>query len=300
MKKVLISAPYMISDFNKIKYNFDEYDVVIPQVNEKLTEMELLNYVEDIEGVICGDDEFTKKVIDKSKKLKVIVKWGTGIDSINKEYAESKGIKVMNTPGAFTNPVSETTIGLILSFTRVINENNILMKNNVWLKPKGCTLSELTIGIIGFGRIGNKVAEYLKHFDAKIIYYDIDKKNNNIAIYTELNNLLEKSDIITLHCDLNPTSKHILNEISFNKMKKSPYIINTARGGLINQEDLIDALDKCQVSGAGLDVFENEPDIDCKLLNMDNVIMLSHNSNNSPKFWNNVHDNSIKMLKENI
>jgi len=300
MKKVLISAPYMISEFNKIKHNFDEYDVIIPQVNEKLSETELLNYIEDVEGVICGDDEFTKMVIDKSKKLKVIVKWGTGIDSIDKEYAELKDIKVMNTPGAFTVPVSETTIGLILSFTRVINENNILMKSNEWSKPKGFTLSELTIGIIGLGKIGSKVAEYLKHFNAKIIYYDMDKKNNNIAIYKKLDTLLEKSDIISLHCDLNTTSKHILNEISFNKMKKFPYIINTARGGLINQVDLINALNNNQISGAGLDVFENEPNIDCELLNMDNVIMLSHNSNNSPKFWNKVHNNSIKMLKENI
>jgi len=301
----MITAPYMLDEtqlYNIIEqFDDNEYDLIIPNVNEKLTEEDLMKLsIKNVEGVICGDDDFTKRVIDTLPNLKVIVKWGTGIDSINKEYAVSKGIKVMNTPGAFTIPVAETTIGLILSFIRTINESNFLMKKGKWVKPKGKTISELTIGIIGLGEIGNKVAETLQHFgNPKIIYYDIVKKHTNLAEYRDLDTLLEESDVITLHCDLNPTSRHILDEDSFNLMKY-PYIINTARGGLIDQMDLIDALDIGKIAGAGLDVYENEPIIDPYLSKMKNVIMLSHNANSSQKYWNKVHKNSIKMLKENL
>ena len=304
-KKIMISAPYLIeeSQMDIIFDNFseDEYDLIIPNVNERLSEDELMNLsIVDVDGIICGDDEITKRVIDNLPHLKVIVKWGTGIDSINKDYAESKGIKVLNTPDAFTIPVAETTIGLILSFIRTINESNFLMKHDKWLKPKGKTISELTIGIIGFGKIGYKVAELLQHFgNPTIIYYDIVKKPTNLTEYRTLDELLSKSDVITLHCDLNPTSRHILDEDAFSQMNY-PYIINTARGGLIDQLDLVDALDTGKIAGAGLDVYENEPLIDPFLKKMKNVIMLSHNANSSQKYWDKVHNNSIKMLKENL
>jgi len=305
-KKILISAPYLIdkTQIDTVFSNFDkdEYDLIIPKVNERLSEDELMSLsIVDVEGIICGDDQFTKRVIDNLPNLKVIVKWGTGIDSIDKNYAKLKGIKVLNTLDAFTNPVAETTIGLILSFTRAINKNNLLMKNKKWTKPKGRVMEEMTIGIIGFGRIGYKVAEILQHFNApKIIYYDIQRKPTNIAQYCDFNQVLKKSDIITLHCDLNSSSKHILNANAFKKMKKKPYVINTARGGLINQSDLKKALSLKQISGAGLDVYENEPKIDEELTSLDNVIMLSHNANSSQKYWNKVHKNSIKLLKENL
>jgi len=302
----MISAPYMLDDIqiNKIISQFDEseYEIFIPQVNEKLSEEELMNLsILDVEGIICGDDEFTKRVIDNLPKLKVIVKWGTGIDSIDKKYAETKGIKVLNTPDAFTVPVAETTIGLILTFIRNINKNNILMKQGQWKKPKGKTIEELTIGIIGFGKIGSKVAKLLHCFgNHNIIYYDIKQKLTNISKYKKLHTLIKESDIISLHCDLNETSEYILNKDMFKIMNKKPIIINTARGKLINQNDLIEALINNQISGAGLDVYENEPIINKKLKNMDNVVMLSHNSNSSQKYWDYVHQNSIKMLKENI
>ena len=174
------------------------------------------------------------------------------------------------------------------------------MKQDQWSKPKGSTIGELTIGIIGFGKIGFKVAELLQHFgNPKIIYYDIEEKTSNLAEHRTFDRLLEESDIISLHCDLNPTSHHILSEEDFDLMNY-PYIINTARGGLIDQMDLIDALDKGKIAGAGLDVYENEPLIDPYLKKMKNVIMLSHNANSSQKYWDRVHTNSIKMLKENL
>jgi D-3-phosphoglycerate dehydrogenase len=262
----------------------------------------------DVTGLICGDDRITKKVIDSTDRLKLIVKWGTGIDSIDKEYAESKGIKVLNTPNAFTIPVSESAIGLMLSFIRKIDENNRLMHNGQWFKPKGFTLHELTIGIIGYGNIGSEVAKKLSVFSDNIVWHDIksDKelKKSGRSFYgnrVDLNTLLSLSDIISMHCDLNNTSRHLVNASLISKMKDGVIIINTARGPIIKEEDLIESLINRKVSFAGLDVYEREPlSVDSAIRKMDNCILLSHNTNTSNVFWKKVHMNSISMLKENI
>lgn len=296
-------------EWEEYKDQFKGFEVIIPKVEERFEEDEMISILgEGVVGLICGDDRITKKVIDSTDKLRLIVKWGTGIDSIDKVYAESKGIKVLNTPNAFTIPVSESAIGLMLSFIRKIDENNRLMHNGKWYKPKGLTLNELTIGIIGYGNIGSEVARKLSLFSDNILWHDIksdaELKRLKRTFYGErvnLDTLLSQSDIITLHCDLNTTSHHLVNSLLLSKMKDGVIIINTARGPIIKEDDLTGSLLSGKVSFAGLDVYENEPlPVDSALRKMENCILLSHNTNTSNMYWKRVHLNSISMLKSNI
>jgi D-3-phosphoglycerate dehydrogenase len=276
---------------------------------ERFEEDEMIKILsEGIEGIICGDDRITKKVIDSAPGLKLIVKWGTGIDSIDKAYAESKGIKVLNTPNAFTIPVSESTIGLMLAILRRIEENNRLMHNGQWFKPKGYTLNELTIGIIGYGNIGSEVARKLSVFCDNVIWHDIKSDEEllklNRKFYgkrVDLKTLLALSDVITVHCDLNITSHHLVNGSLISQMKDGVILINTARGPIVKEDDLTDSIVNRKVSYIGLDVYEKEPLPSGSVLRkMDNCILLSHNTNSGHIAWKNVHLNSILMLKSNI
>lgn len=309
MEKVLISAPYMHIDRKSVEalmldlpYEFHWIDV-----KERLEEDQLLSVIGDYQAIICGDDRITKNVIDAATQLKCIVKWGTGIDSIDKEYAESKGISVCRTPNAFTVPVADSTIGYMLADVRTIFYNTQIIRSGGWSKPQGYTLSEMTVGIIGFGNIGKAVAKRLIPFEVKVIAYDIETITDEDAQILHahkagsLDQIFEESDIITLHCDLNSSSRHIINELSLSKVKRKPLIINTARGPLIDEKSLIKALENGIVRGAALDVFEEEPLAkDNPLRFMTNVMGACHNSNSSPQKWINIHKNSIRMLHEEL
>ena len=306
--KVLISAPYLQREFDIYKDQLitEDIECFLPKVIERLEENELLKIIEEIDGVICGDDRFTRVVLDKAKNLKVIVKWGTGIDSIDEKYAESKGIPVCNTPGAFTEPVSDTVIGLMLVFSRRLLDSDRLMKNNGWDKPLGRTLGECSLGIIGIGSVGRAVARKAKGFGMKIYGNDIIKISDDVVDslgieMLDLKELLSKADFVSLNCDLNPTSFHLMGMEEFKSMQRNAYLINTARGGVVKEMNLIEALKNREIAGAGLDVFEKEPLAQSSSLrDMENVILSSHNSNSSPLYWEKVHKRSIKLLKEHL
>jgi len=281
-------------------------EIVIPNVKERMEEEDLLLLIEDIDGVVCGDDRFTKEVYERATRLKVISKWGTGIDSINKTLAEEYGVKVYNTPDAFSHPVSETAFAYMLAFSRNVIVSDIIMKNGGWSKPKGITLGEQTLGIVGCGNIGTRMARMAAAFDMTILTYDIREipeyiKEPYRIEQVDFETLLRKSDFVSLHCDLNDTSRHIMNKRAFEMMKDTAYVINTSRGGVIDENALVDALKKKKIAGCGLDVFEIEPlPQDSELRRMENVILSSHNSNSSPLYWERVHENTLKNLYEGL
>ena len=275
-------------------------------VDERLEEKDLLPIIGKYDGILCGDDRITDKVIDAAINLKAIVKWGTGIDSIDKDYAESKGIKVFRTPGAFTEPVSDTTLALMLDEVRGLFRNDRIVKSGKWEKPQGYTLREKTIGIIGFGDIGQAVAKKLLPFGPKVLVNDLKRidegllKSLNVKSVTK-DEIYKQCDIITVHCDLNPDSKYMLNNESFSKMEQRPYIINTARGSIIKEDDLIQALKRGSISGAGIDVFEYEPlPENSPLRSLDTIIASCHNSNSSPIYWDAIHKNSLEMMARTL
>jgi len=303
-KKVLVSAPYVQKEIDKFRDLFIKHniDISLPEVREKLSENELLEIISNFDGAVCGDDAFTRRVMLSAKKLKVISKWGTGINSIDVKAAEELGIKVCNTINAFSHPVADTTLAYMLAFARNVISSDAQMKRGVWEKINGFSLSEKTLGIIGLGNIGTQVAKRANAFNMNIIANDIREIPSIILEQYDISmvskeEIYQNADFITLHCDLNNSSYQMLNNETFTKMKKRPYIINTARGGLIVHKDLLQSLDKEIISGAGLDVFEKEPlPADDRLLQKRNVILAPHNSNNSPKYWAIVHENTLMNL----
>ncbi len=302
---VLLSAPYMIPFKERFIPVLESYgvDVIVPEVHERLSEEEILKFAGQFDGAICGDDRFTKKVIDAClPRLKVISKWGTGIDSIDKFYATSVDVMVGNTPNAFTLPVSDSVIGYILAFARRLPWMDAAIKSGEWDKIPGRSLSECTLGVIGVGNVGKAVVRRAKVFGMKLLGNDIRDIEPDFILeqgltMVSIEELMRKSDFISINCDLNPTSVHLINQETLSYVKKEAVLINTARGPIVDEKALISKLQAGQLAGAALDVFEIEPiPLDSPLLSMNNVMLAPHNSNSSPQAWERVHWNTIKNL----
>lgn len=302
--KVLLSAPYMQSVVERFRPYFEEngIELFVPPVNERLEEADLLPIMGDIDGVICGDDRFTARVLDASPKLKVISKWGTGIDSIDREACAQRGIAVRNTPNAFSEPVADTVLGYMLCFARNLPFMDKHMKAGVWHKINGRTLAECTLGVIGVGDVGKAVVRRASAFGMTILGNDpitppADFLQAHAVQMVSLHDLLAQADFISVNCDLNPTSHHLINEATLAQCQPHAVLINTARGPIVKELALIQALQAGKLAGACLDVFEHEPlPKDSPLMQMDNVLIAPHNSNSSPRAWERVHHNTIKNL----
>jgi len=306
---VLFTAPYMIPFVDRFKPVFDQYniDLIVPDVHERMEESDLLNYAGQFDGAICGDDRYSARVIEAClPRLKVISKWGTGIDSIDAEACSRYEIKLCRTPNAFTLPVADTVMGYILAFARRQAWMDREMKRGKWEKLPGKALGECTLGVIGVGNIGKAVTRRASSFGMKIYGTDIIEIDHVFVTetgikMTSLESLLSDSDFVSVNCDLNPTSYHLINGDTLALMKPDAVLINTARGPIVEEKALIEALQTKRLAGAAMDVFEQEPlPLESPLLKMDNVMLAPHNSNSSPAAWERVHWNTIRNLIEGL
>lgn len=309
MATVLMSAPYMIPFVNRFRPLFTHYgvDLIVPQVNERLSEDEILAYAGQFDGAICGDDRYTERAIKAClPRLKVISKWGTGIDSIDRKAAAALGVQVRNTPNAFTLPVADSVMGYILAFARRLPWMDQAVKSGVWEKIPGRSLSECTLGVIGVGNVGKAVLRRARVFGMKLLATDIvpiapDFIVENGVEMTSLESLMERSDFVSVNCDLNPTSLHLISTEPLSWMKRDAVLINTARGPIVEESALIAALQDKWIAGAALDVFEVEPlPKDSPLRKMNNVMLAAHNANSSPSAWERVHFNTLRNLFEGL
>jgi D-3-phosphoglycerate dehydrogenase len=309
MKKVLFTAPYMIPFVERFRPIFTKHGVELiePEVEERMEEADILKYAGQFDGTICGDDRYTPRVLEAcSPRLKIISKWGTGIDSIDAAACERLGIRVGRTLNAFTTPVSDSVLAYILAFSRKQPWMDKAMKSGEWKKISGKTLSEQTLGIVGIGNIGKAVTRRARAFGMKVLgtdIVDIDHvfiSESGIEM-VPLQDLMQRSDFISINCDLNPTSYHLINETTLGLAKPNAILINTARGPIVHEKDLVQALQTQKIAGAALDVFEVEPlPHDSPLLLMDNVMLAPHNTNSSPTAWERVHINTIKNLFDGL
>jgi D-3-phosphoglycerate dehydrogenase len=307
MATVLISAPYMLPTVERFRPVFESFgmEMIAAQVNERLEEADLLAYAGRFEGAICGDDRFTERVIKAClPRLKVISKWGTGIDSIDRAAAARLGVQVRNTPNAFTLPVSDTVLGYMLDFVRRLHWMDREVKAGNWKKLMGRSLSECTLGVVGVGNVGKAVLRRARGFGMRLLGNDIvpiapDFLVENSVSMTGLKYLLQNSDFVSINCDLNPSSYHLINAETLSWMKPDAVLINTARGPIVDEPALVAALREGWIGGAALDVFEYEPlPASSPLLKMDNVLLAPHNANSSPAAWERVHWNTIRNLLE--
>ena len=302
---VLLSAPYIIPSLERFKPLFEKYgiDLILPKVVERLVEEELLKYAGQFDGAICGDDQYTARVLEAcAPRLKVISKWGTGIDSIDAEAAARFGVKIYRTLNAFTLPVADTVLGCILAFARRLPWMDAEVKSGQWAKLPAKALHECTLGVVGVGNVGKAVVRRARAFGMTILGNDIVEIDHVFIAETgirmiNLETLLADSDFVSLNCDLNPTSFHLMNMQTLAQMKPTAVLINTARGPVVDEDALAAALQSGKIAGAALDVFETEPlPDDSPLKKMDNVLLAPHNANSSPAAWERVHWNTIHNL----
>ncbi|MFX1604384.1 MAG: hydroxyacid dehydrogenase [Promethearchaeota archaeon] len=278
MGRVLVADPIAESAVAKIKAAGLE---VVVRDKEKDGPIE-----EQIMGFDCvvvrSATKVTKEVIEAADKLRLIVRAGVGLDNVDQEAAKAKGVEVQNTPEAPTVSVAELVFALMFALARNVTQADSSMKDERWEKKKltGTELWNKSLGIIGFGRIGCEVAARAKGFGMDVLCYDVlDIDQVCIDMGTrrcELEELITNADYITLHVPLVPQTKNMIGEKEFKMMKKSAYLINTARGGVVDEKALLKALNEGKIAGAALDVFENEPPLDWELVKHPHIVATPH------------------------
>jgi D-3-phosphoglycerate dehydrogenase len=261
----------------------EEYEILTAR--GPLEEGQMVDLVGDVDGIICGDDAITRRVIEKAlPRLKVVSKYGIGVDRIDLEAARERGLTVTYTPGVNEVTVAEHVFGLTISLARNIPQENRLVKEGQWKRITGHELWGKTIGIIGMGRIGKQVAKRALAFEMKVlgcdpIWDDPFCQQYSVGRCLMADELLEQGDIITLHMNLTPENRHFINRERLGLMKPTAYLVNCARGALVNSRDLLEALRKGRIAGYAADVLEHEPpDPDDPLVTsgLENVILTPH------------------------
>jgi len=272
----------------------------------KPTEDEIIKLIDEkVVGIIAGTEKITSKVIESASSLKVISRYGVGLDNVDLKYAEGKGIVVKCTPDAPTQAVAELALGLILNLLRKINFMDKSIKSNNWNSLMGNLLNEKNVGIIGLGRIGKRLVELIEPFHVNILVCEptpdmkfVKKHHIKLVTFSEL---ISESDIISFHCPISNETRKMIGRNEISKMKKSVLIINTSRGGLIEEEALVEALENKKIGGVAIDAFEKEP-YSGKLIAFDNVILTPHigslTKETREKMELEAVDNTINALRE--
>jgi D-3-phosphoglycerate dehydrogenase len=245
-----------------------------------LSEDELVSLLEGCDGCIAGLDFFTKKVMDSARGLKVISRYGAGFDRVDTAAAKARNIVVCNTPGANAQAVADLAFGLLLSAARKLPMLDRKTREGEWVRSTGMELCGKTMGILGLGAVGKGVARRALGFSMKVMAYDpyIDRnyaEENGIAV-SEFTPLIRDSDVVSLHLPLNEETRHIISGDVMKSMKKGTIIINSARGGLIDEEAAYTLLKEGHLGGLGLDAFEEEPPKRSPLFELDNVVVTPH------------------------
>lgn len=272
--KILITDP-LHGDGVKLMERIGEVDLA-----PGLTPQQLAEKIQDYQVlVVRSKTKVTREVIDAGRQLKAIARAGVGLDNIDVEYARAKGIEVINTPGALTTAVAELVLGMMLGWARHLPRADSTMKRGLWEKNKlmGSELHGKTLGIVGTGRIGRTVGERAAAFSMDLLAYDVvvNESFAKLARYTDLDTLLHESDYVTIHVPLIPQTRHMIGSRELGLMKPTGVLINASRGGVIDEQALVEALRDHKIAGACLDVYAREPPSG-PLLELPNAILTPH------------------------
>ena len=282
--KILIADCSTLAQNNDLPLTvFEKYGDVV--YNPNISRDELLNTVHNYDMILCNKTVIDKTVLERAKKLKYIGVLATGYNNIDIDTASTHGITVCNSGSYSTSAVAQQVFAYILNHYNAVNRYNDLVLDGGWQRSPNFAvlcyptdeLKDKTIGIIGYGSIGKRVAEIALAFEMNVLVYTRTPKDDSRVKFVSLDQLLRDSDIITPHCPLNDQSREMFNKETFAKMRDSAYFINTARGGVVNEQDLCDALQSGKLSGAAVDVLKEEPMAkDCVLLGAPNLIITPH------------------------
>ena len=282
--RVLVSTiPFGLRDETPLRLLADAgAEVAINPLGRKFTEQDLVGLISDIDVLVAGTEPITEVVLSKANRLKLIVRVGIGLDSVDLGAARERGIVVSYTPDAPSPAVAELTIGLMIDLLRSSHISNLRMRKGDWYRYFGRRVSEVTIGIIGAGRIGSRVIKHLGGFECRrILVNDLDagivfpdhptctiERVSKAEIYSE-------AEVISLHVPLTSKTRGLISEKEFKQMRSDALLINTSRGGIVHENDLFEALESNRISGAAIDVFEEEP-YSGKLAMLDNCLLTAH------------------------
>jgi D-3-phosphoglycerate dehydrogenase len=276
MKKILVADSLAPEALDELK-SIPDFEVTL---KTGMDEGELVKTIPDFNAaVVRGATKMTKNVIDAASNLELIVRAGIGLDNIDVGASKEKGIQVANTPAATSISVAEHTFGLMLAAVRNHGKANLSMKEHKWEKKtlSGTELYGKTLGIIGIGRIGQEVAKRALAFGMRVIAYDIIEVETSLDVeQVSMDELLSQADIITFHLPLTERTKHMISDEEFEKMKAGVILINASRGGIVDENALLRAVESEKIRAAALDVFEKEPPDDFSLIDHPNVIATPH------------------------
>jgi D-3-phosphoglycerate dehydrogenase len=263
-------------------------ELVVPQfTSQHLNEEELLGLLPGCIGIIAGDDQLTARVMVRVPELRTISKWGVGVDAIDVGYARGQGISVTNTPGMFDDEVADVALGYLLLLARQLHRIDADVRAGRWSKPAGRSLAGMSVGVVGLGGIGSAFARRALVLGMTVIACDPASEARHRASQlgidlVSLDDLVRQADVVSLMAPLTPLTRHLLDADRLSRMKPGSYLVNTARGPLIDQDALVNALRSGHISAAALDVFEEEPlPSDHPLTRLENVVLGSHNASNT-------------------
>ena len=288
--KVVISCRQMHQVLAHVRSGLDAagYELVIPELTgQHLDEADLLRILPGCVGIIAGDDRLTARVIDGAPGLRAISKWGVGMDAIDVQHANRRGIAVTNTPGMFDDEVADVALGYLILLARQLHRVDADVRQGCWSKPAGRSLAGMTVGVVGLGGIGSAFVRRALVLGMTVVACDPASEARHRAgrlgiDLVGLDELVMGADVVSLMAPLTASTRHLLNADLLSRMRPGSWIVNTARGPLIDQEALVGALRAGHIAAAALDVFEDEPlPREHPLTTMANVVLGSHNGSNT-------------------
>lgn len=307
MEKILVTCKQMQVELPNYKDQIESYgyELVVPQLTgQQFTSSELSEFMPGVVGLIAGDDEMDESFFANSPSLRTLVRWGIGMDSVDHAAAAEAKVVVRNTPGVFGHEVADMALGYMLSLARGINDVDRSVRAGEWPKYEGFSLAGQTVGIVGFGAIGREVAARASAFGMDVLIFDpfadpatIPEKMQSVTFST----LLKSSRFVTLTCPLTRDTHHLINAEALAQMAQDAYIVNVARGPVVDEAALAKSLEAGQIAGAGLDVFEVEPlPMSSKLRTLPNVILGSHNGSNTRQGVARASSAAVSILLEEL
>jgi D-3-phosphoglycerate dehydrogenase / 2-oxoglutarate reductase len=287
--RVLITCPQMQNHIEDFRDAFTERgaEVVLPDVVQQLTEDQLIDLIGDFDGMIAGDDPLTARVLEHADRMRIISKWGAGTDGIDVEAARNRGIQVANTPGVLGEDVADVALAYLVMLARQLHVIDASVKAGGWTKHEGRSLHGRTLGIAGFGNVGQAVGRRAVAYGMTVITTDISPVAQSAAermgvSLVDRDALFARSHALVLCCPLTSATHHMVNAESLGLMPAGGYLVNVARGSLVDEVALVDSLRGSRLAAAALDVFEIEPlPADSPLRDFPQCVFGSHNGSNS-------------------